>query len=266
MAPAFTAASVTSTSMESSKIWRLGWNQEQWILGVHWAPPDSGWARGWSQDASPAREAPASRVTATQQGIVVSPAPATRAGQGHCVTSKSTTLVMATSKCFTVSIMCGLVSTKLDQPLQVLFRILLLGDLFIHNHLHLSCLSILRCIHGTCIPINSYSYSCRCQPGFSGVLCDEQDQDTTNPCSLSRCKHGKCRVSGLGKAYCECYSGYTGEACDRGEKNGSVSLCVTYYLCHCKHFFFLNHHLKLFELLILWLLSAGCPSCFFAVC
>lgn len=79
--------------------------------------------------------------------------------------------------------------------------------------------SIPRCIHGTCLPINSYSYSCRCQPGFAGVLCDEQDQDTANPCSLSRCKHGKCRVSGLGKAYCECNSGYTGEACDRGEKN-----------------------------------------------
>uniref|UniRef100_A0A8D3DGC8 Slit homolog 2 (Drosophila) n=1 Tax=Scophthalmus maximus TaxID=52904 RepID=A0A8D3DGC8_SCOMX len=72
-----------------------------------------------------------------------------------------------------------------------------------------------KCIHGTCLPINSYSYSCRCQPGFAGVLCDEQDQDAANPCSLSRCKHGKCRVSGLGEAYCECNSGYTGDACDK---------------------------------------------------
>lgn len=81
-----------------------------------------------------------------------------------------------------------------------------------------TCLSIFRCVHGTCLPINSYSYSCRCQPGHSGVLCDEQDQDATNPCSLSQCKHGKCRVSGLGKAYCECNSGYTGETCERGEE------------------------------------------------
>ncbi|XP_075947973.1 slit homolog 2 protein isoform X1 [Anarhichas minor] len=72
-----------------------------------------------------------------------------------------------------------------------------------------------KCIHGTCLPINSYSYSCRCQPGFAGVLCDEQDQDAANTCSPSRCKHGKCRVSGLGKAYCECNGGYTGEACDK---------------------------------------------------
>lgn len=78
--------------------------------------------------------------------------------------------------------------------------------------------SLCRCIHGTCQPINSYSYSCRCQPGFTGVLCDTPDQETANPCSLARCKHGKCRVSGLGNAYCECNSGYTGEACDRGEK------------------------------------------------
>uniref|UniRef100_A0A673N379 Slit homolog 1 protein n=1 Tax=Sinocyclocheilus rhinocerous TaxID=307959 RepID=A0A673N379_9TELE len=70
-----------------------------------------------------------------------------------------------------------------------------------------------KCIHGSCLPINSYSYSCRCHPGFAGVLCDEEEQ--LSPCQYIACKHGRCRVSGLGKAYCECNSGYTGPSCDR---------------------------------------------------
>ncbi|XP_051560940.1 slit homolog 2 protein isoform X1 [Myxocyprinus asiaticus] len=70
-----------------------------------------------------------------------------------------------------------------------------------------------KCIHGSCLPINSYSYSCRCHPGFAGVLCDEEEQ--MSPCQYIACKHGRCRVSGLGKAYCECNSGYTGQNCDK---------------------------------------------------
>lgn len=200
-APASMAASVTCTSTESCRTWRPGWGQGQQAPVRHRAPPDSGWAKGWSQAASPAREVPVSKVTAMWRGTVASPAPATQAGQGHCVTSKSTIHVMGTSEWLFCVSLCLCVKYFFTCP-----------------SLNPPQLSILRCIHGTCLPINSYSYSCRCQPGFSGVLCDEQDQDTTNPCSLFRCKHGKCRVSGLGKAYCECFSGYTGEACDRGEK------------------------------------------------
>lgn len=96
-APASMAVSVICTSTGSSRTLVPGWGRGLRALGQHRAPPDSGWATGWSQAASPAREAPVSRVTATQQGIVASPAPATRAGREQCVTSKSTTPVMATS-------------------------------------------------------------------------------------------------------------------------------------------------------------------------
>lgn len=98
MALVSTAASVTCTSMESFRTWGLAWGLGLQALGQHRAPPDSGWATVWSQAASLVREESASRVTATQQGTVASPAPATRAGQEHCVTSKSTTHVMATSE------------------------------------------------------------------------------------------------------------------------------------------------------------------------
>ncbi|KAM9449527.1 slit homolog 2 protein isoform 1-T1 [Clarias gariepinus] len=66
-----------------------------------------------------------------------------------------------------------------------------------------------KCVRGTCVPINSYSYRCVCAPGFAGVLCDERSA------SVCECKHGHCRVSGLGAAYCECNAGYTGPLCDK---------------------------------------------------
>uniref|UniRef100_A0A3B3QIX4 Slit homolog 2 (Drosophila) n=1 Tax=Paramormyrops kingsleyae TaxID=1676925 RepID=A0A3B3QIX4_9TELE len=79
-----------------------------------------------------------------------------------------------------------------------------------------------KCTHGTCLPINAFSYSCKCQPGYTGVLCDEEEE-VFNPCQSIKCKHGKCRLSGLGKAYCECNSGYTGEGCDRASSDYSLS-------------------------------------------
>lgn len=229
--------------MGSCRTWGPGWGQGLQAPGLHTAPPDSGWATGWSQAASPARGEPVSRVTATQQGIVASPAPATRAGREQCVTSKLTIPVMATSKCvlclYSMSMCWWLGDYSYWHEFKTKVSARFLGskegfswEICISVHIFIfsvSPSSILRCIHGTCLPINSYSYSCRCQPGFAGVLCDEQDQDAANPCSLSRCKHGKCRVSGLGKAYCECNSGYTGEACDRGEILMYCMLCVSVY-------------------------------------
>lgn len=71
-----------------------------------------------------------------------------------------------------------------------------------------------KCVHGTCLPINAFSYSCKCLEGHGGVLCDEEE-DLFNPCQAIKCKHGRCRLSGLGQPYCECSSGYTGDSCDR---------------------------------------------------
>ncbi|XP_078449077.1 slit homolog 2 protein-like isoform X1 [Lampetra planeri] len=88
-----------------------------------------------------------------------------------------------------------------------------------------------KCVHGTCVPTDTHSYSCRCEPGYSGVLCSQPDpeeggvvvvagvgvagDELHNPCRALRCKHGRCRLSPPGKPVCECASGYTGEHCDR---------------------------------------------------
>ncbi|XP_073430761.1 slit homolog 2 protein isoform X1 [Dendrobates tinctorius] len=71
-----------------------------------------------------------------------------------------------------------------------------------------------KCVHGTCLPINAFSYSCKCSSGYGGVLCDEAEEHMS-PCQSLKCKHGKCRISGLDKAYCECNTGYTGDSCDK---------------------------------------------------
>lgn len=215
MAPASTAACVTSTSTESSKTWALDWIQKVRVLGLPRAA-DSGWVTAWNLAASRVREASASRATATQRVTVASRAHATLGGRALFVTSKLATLVTATSE-WKRFVLVGLSIKRKARRSQILKeKTASCRSSSIHVSLpHLTH----RCIHGTCVPINSYSYSCRCQPGFAGVLCDEQDPEAANPCSLFHCKHGKCRISGLGQAYCECDSGYTGEACDRGEKN-----------------------------------------------
>lgn len=79
-----------------------------------------------------------------------------------------------------------------------------------------SCAPPPRCMHGICLPINAFSYSCKCLEGHGGVLCDEEEA-LFNPCQAIKCKHGKCRLSGLAQPYCECSSGYTGASCDRGK-------------------------------------------------
>lgn len=84
-------------------------------------------------------------------------------------------------------------------------------------------------MHGTCLPINAFSYSCKCLQGHGGVLCDE-DEDLFNPCQSTRCKHGKCRLSGLGKPYCECSSGYTGDSCDKGKYPVRLSSFCDYFI------------------------------------
>lgn len=76
-------------------------------------------------------------------------------------------------------------------------------------------LSLTRCVHGKCIPLDSQSYRCECVEGYRGALCNQQGE-LFNPCRQLACKHGRCQISDTGDAYCHCESGYTGELCDAG--------------------------------------------------
>lgn len=79
--------------------------------------------------------------------------------------------------------------------------------------------SVLRCVHGRCIPLDSQSYRCECEEGYRGALCN-QEGELFNPCRRLSCKHGRCQISDTGDAFCNCESGYTGELCDAGGSAG----------------------------------------------
>eukprot|EP00061_Rhincodon_typus_P004945 g23784.t1 len=64
---------------------------------------------------------------------------------------------------------------------------------------------------GTCIDgINSYT--CRCQPGFTGSNC----QFDIDECDSKPCQNGATCVDGLGGYRCTCPSGYSGNNCQQG--------------------------------------------------
>ncbi|XP_033880205.3 slit homolog 1 protein-like isoform X2 [Acipenser ruthenus] len=70
-----------------------------------------------------------------------------------------------------------------------------------------------KCVHGTCVPLDMLSYRCECKEGYRGALCNQQ-VELFNPCNKLQCKHGDCQISDSGEAYCHCDSGYSGEVCD----------------------------------------------------
>ncbi|MGH0116672.1 UNVERIFIED_CONTAM: hypothetical protein FKN15_021220 [Acipenser sinensis] len=71
-----------------------------------------------------------------------------------------------------------------------------------------------KCVHGTCVPLDILSYRCECKEGYRGALCNQQ-VELFNPCNKLQCKHGDCQISDAGEAYCHCDSGYSGDLCDR---------------------------------------------------
>ncbi len=73
-----------------------------------------------------------------------------------------------------------------------------------------------RCVHGTCVPVDLQSYRCECVDGFHGPLCAQEDE-SPGPCAALSCQHGSCEESAMGQAQCVCDSGYSGQLCDTGK-------------------------------------------------
>ncbi|XP_041117081.1 slit homolog 1 protein-like isoform X2 [Polyodon spathula] len=70
-----------------------------------------------------------------------------------------------------------------------------------------------KCVHGACVPLDMLSYRCECKESYRGALCNQQ-VELFNPCNKLQCKHGDCQISDAGEAYCHCDSGYSGKLCD----------------------------------------------------
>ena len=67
------------------------------------------------------------------------------------------------------------------------------------------------CLNGTCIDeINMFS--CECDGGWKGLLCDKTDECFSNPCSTN----GTC-VDGEDMYMCVCNPGFEGVNCEIGD-------------------------------------------------
>ncbi|KAG7199007.1 hypothetical protein KM043_013159 [Ampulex compressa] len=71
------------------------------------------------------------------------------------------------------------------------------------------------CAHGTCTAGYLHTFTCTCNPGYTGVTCNEQvDPCTPNPCKNS----GTCIVSN-GEAVCNCLLTFTGSRCETSRQS-----------------------------------------------
>lgn len=73
-----------------------------------------------------------------------------------------------------------------------------------------------RCVHGKCVPLDALSYSCQCQDGYSGALCNQAGA-ATEPCRGLQCQHGHCQASATKGAHCVCDPGFSGKLCEQGQ-------------------------------------------------
>uniref|UniRef100_A0A0N4ZTI2 Neurogenic locus Notch protein n=1 Tax=Parastrongyloides trichosuri TaxID=131310 RepID=A0A0N4ZTI2_PARTI len=93
---------------------------------------------------------------------------------------------------------------------------------------------------GTCIIDESnLIFTCKCQPNFSGTLCENE-----NACILNCGDNGECRHTSEGVEYCECKESFEGTLCDvksdscTNNKCSENSICVSeddQYVCHCNN-------------------------------
>jgi hypothetical protein len=67
------------------------------------------------------------------------------------------------------------------------------------------------CIHGVCVPGEGENYSCDCDAGYSGVLCEIN----TNECDPNPCQNNGVCTDGVDDYECDCTgTGYLGSHCE----------------------------------------------------
>jgi len=90
---------------------------------------------------------------------------------------------------------------------------------------------------GTC-ENNSNSYTCQCQPGFTGDRCETQIDN----CAAAPCQNGGVCTNGVNSYTCQCAPGYTGTNCESVidhcagspcQNGGVCSNSVDGYTCGC---------------------------------
>ena len=81
------------------------------------------------------------------------------------------------------------------------------------------------------------SFTCVCECGYTGELCDQSMIDS---CVPDPCIHGECKVV-ESEFFCECYTGYSGLRCEIGKSRlrkrlvqpSCYKLTIS-EICHCQ--------------------------------
>jgi len=68
---------------------------------------------------------------------------------------------------------------------------------------------LVDCVNGIC---NDSTGECECEDGWSGVLCEDVGEGSSNPCEGVDCVNGACNEE---TGECECEDGYWGVNCDK---------------------------------------------------
>ena len=72
------------------------------------------------------------------------------------------------------------------------------------------------CLYGNCIELTPTTWSCNCEPGWTGIEC----RDRINECLSNPCLNAGVCIDGINKYHCECLTGFTGAICQT-----EINLC-----------------------------------------
>uniref|UniRef100_A0A914QJY6 EGF-like domain-containing protein n=1 Tax=Panagrolaimus davidi TaxID=227884 RepID=A0A914QJY6_9BILA len=92
---------------------------------------------------------------------------------------------------------------------------------------------------GTCLSTTGSDFTCKCPPGFTGNLCEENINDCERyddpnfgdaGKNLSKCTNGGSCIDGINEFYCVCPNGFTGKDCRQ-----NIDECNIYGSGLCKN-------------------------------
>ncbi|XP_076306369.1 protein jagged-1-like isoform X2 [Tachypleus tridentatus] len=82
-------------------------------------------------------------------------------------------------------------------------------------------------IHGKCISEPTGSFTCVCDPGYTGKQC----QDNINECASNPCQNGGTCVDKINSFQCICKEGWKGPICSRRHSHCAINPCVSGGTC-----------------------------------
>jgi hypothetical protein len=72
------------------------------------------------------------------------------------------------------------------------------------------------CLYGKCVALTPSTWSCICEPGWTGIEC----RDNINECLSNPCLNAGVCIDEVNNYRCDCLTGFTGDDCQT-----EINLC-----------------------------------------